>query len=74
MNMGRMQRLGVGRVKRSSQGERGEGRVNHDIAPSTKTKGITRLKVRQAQPAYWAQNIQNDKMYRENEDCGPGPE
>ena len=66
MNMGRMRRLGVGRGKRRSQGEREEGRVNHDTAPSTKTKGITRLKVRQAQPAYWAQNKQNDKMYHEN--------
>jgi hypothetical protein len=49
--MGRMQCQGVGRGKRMSQGERGEGRVNHDTAPST--KGITRMKVRPAQPAYW---------------------
>jgi hypothetical protein len=66
MNMGRMRRLGVGRGKRRSQGERGEGRVNHDTAPSTKTKRITRLKVRQAQPAYWVQNKQINKMYYEN--------
>jgi hypothetical protein len=66
MIMGRMQRLGVGRGMRRSQGKREEGRVNHDTAPSTKPKGITRLKVRQAQPAYWAQNKQNDKMYFEN--------
>jgi hypothetical protein len=66
MIMGRMQRLGVGRGKRRSQGKRGEGRVNQDTAPSTKTKGITRLKVRQAQPAYWVQNKQNNKMYHEN--------
>jgi hypothetical protein len=66
MIMGRMGRLGVGRGKRRSQGERGEGRVNRDTAPSTKTKGITRLKVRQAQPAYWTQNKQNDIMYHEN--------
>ena len=66
MIMGRMQRLGIGRDKRRSQGKRGEGRVNHDTAPSRTTKGITRLKIRQAQPAYWAQNKQNDKMYHEN--------
>jgi hypothetical protein len=66
MNMGRMQCLGVGRGNRRSQGKRGEGRVNQDTAPSTKTKGITRVKVKQAQPAYWAQNKQNDKMYHEN--------
>ena len=50
MNMGRMQCLGIGRGKRRSQGERGDGRVNHDTALST--RGVTRLKVRQAQPAY----------------------
>jgi hypothetical protein len=66
MNMGRMRHLGVGRGKRRSQGKRGERRVNHDTAPSTKTKEITRLKVRQAQPAYSAQNKQNNKMYHEN--------
>ncbi len=44
--------------KRMSQGVRGEGRVNHDTAPST--KGITRMKVRPAQLAYWALNKQND--------------
>ncbi len=55
----------IGRGKRWSQGKRGEGRVNHDTAPSTKTRGIIRLKVRQAQPAYWVQNKQNDK-YHEN--------
>jgi hypothetical protein len=65
MNMGRMRHLGVGRGKRRSQGERGEERVNQDTAPSIKIKGITRLKVRQAQPAYWAQNKLNDKMYHE---------
>jgi hypothetical protein len=37
-----MQRQGVGRGKRMSQGKRGEGRVNHNTAPST--KGITRMK------------------------------
>jgi hypothetical protein len=42
--MGRMQRLGVGRGKRMSQGKRGDGRVNWDTAPST--IGITRLKER----------------------------
>ena len=31
-----------------------------------KNKRVTRLKVRQAQPAYWAQNKQNDKMDHEN--------
>ncbi len=56
MIMGRMRHLGIERGKRRSQGERGEGRVNHDTAPSTKTKGITRLKVRYATPAYWAQH------------------
>jgi hypothetical protein len=50
--MGRMRCQGVGGDKRMSQGKRGEGRVNHDTAPST--KGITRMKVRPAQPAYWA--------------------
>ena len=50
--MGRMGYQGVVRGKRMSQGERGEGRVNHDTAPST--KGITRMKVRPVQPAYWA--------------------
>jgi hypothetical protein len=50
--MGRMGYQGVVRGKRMSQGERGEGRVNHNITPST--KGKTRIKVRQAQPAYWA--------------------
>ncbi len=50
--MRRMQCQGIGRGKRMSQGERGEGRVNHETAPST--KGITRMKVRPAQPAYWA--------------------
>ena len=64
MNMGRMRRLGVGRGKKRSQGKRGDERVNHDTAPST--KGITRFKVRQAQPAYWSQNKQNNKMYHEN--------
>jgi hypothetical protein len=48
--MGRMQCQGAGRGKRMSQGKRGEGRVNHDTAPST--KGITRMKVRHARPAY----------------------
>jgi hypothetical protein len=46
--------------------QEGEGRVNHDTAPLTKIKGITRLKVRQAQPTYWVQNKQNDKMHHEN--------
>jgi hypothetical protein len=41
-NMGRMRCLGIGRGKRMSQGKRGDGRVNHDTAPSM--KGITRLK------------------------------
>jgi hypothetical protein len=50
--MGRMQCQGIGRGKRMSQGKRGEGRVNHNTVPST--KGITRMKVRQAQHAYWA--------------------
>jgi hypothetical protein len=44
--MGRMQCQGVGRGKRMSQGKRREGRVNHDTTPST--KGIIRMKVRQA--------------------------
>jgi hypothetical protein len=41
-----MQHQGAGRGKRMSQGKRGEERANHDTAPST--KGITRMKVRQA--------------------------
>jgi hypothetical protein len=49
--MGRMRCHGIGRGKRISQGKRGEGRVNHDTAPST--KGITGMKERQARPAYW---------------------
>ncbi len=49
-----------------SQGKRGEGRVNHDTAPST--KGITRIKERQARPTYWAKNKQNKKMYNEDAD------
>ena len=48
MNMVRMQCLGIGRGKRRSQGKRGNRRVNYITAPST--KGITRLKVRQARP------------------------
>jgi hypothetical protein len=62
--MGRMQRQCIGRGKRMSQGKRGEGRVNHDTAPST--KWITRMKVRPAQPAYWALIKQNDKIYHED--------
>jgi hypothetical protein len=36
--------MSIGRGKRMSQGNRGDGRVNHDTAPSM--KGITRLKER----------------------------
>jgi hypothetical protein len=50
--MGRIQCQGIGRGKRMSQSKRGERRVNHDTAPST--KGITRMKERQARPTYWA--------------------
>jgi len=46
----RMRRLGVGRELR----QEGGWRVNHDTALSTLRKGITRLKERQARPAYWA--------------------
>ncbi len=35
----------------NEQGQEGEGRVNHDTTSST--KGITRMKVRPVQPAYW---------------------
>ncbi len=51
-HVGIMQHQGIGRGKRVSQGKRGEGRVHHDTTPST--KGVTRMKVRQAEPAYWA--------------------
>jgi len=51
--LGRMQHLGVGRGKRRSQGERKDGRVNHNTALSS-TKGINRFKGRQVRLAYWA--------------------
>jgi hypothetical protein len=56
--------LGIGKGKRISQDKRGDGRVNQDTAPST--KGINRLKERQAWPTYWVNNKQNNKMYYED--------
>jgi hypothetical protein len=46
MHVGRIQCLGIGRVKRRRQGGRGDGRrvVNHDTA--LPTNEITRLKER----------------------------
>jgi hypothetical protein len=72
MNMGRMQRLGVGRGKRRSQGKREDERVNHDTAPST--KGITRLKVGKPSPSTEPNTNKMIKSTMRMLDCCPGPE